>query len=286
MKIRSLVTLATIASLPLAAISCSLFTSLDGLQGGTSADAAIDSSSIDDAATNETSAVTDAAPDASTGLLSCNANGLVAFWPFDEGTGVDTHDCHQGLQGVFSSSGVSWGKRGTDSALVFSGGAGYVTLGTVAALQLPGPFTIAGWFRLDGNPTNYASLFWNYDGETLAGFEITTSPEGLTYAQAGFGGQNTQAYFSSLPVGVWVHLAATFTPGVELRIFLNGASVGVATTLASDGGSLAGLSVAPDDHDARFGADDPDSTWTGGVDDVRVFSRVLTDLELQTLASQ
>jgi hypothetical protein len=273
------------ALVPTAIASCSLFTSLDGLQGGTSSDAAIDSFAID-AATNETSTVTDAALDASTGLLSCNADGLVAFWPFNEGTGGEVHDCHQGLQGVFSSGGVSWGKRGTDSALEFSGGAGYVTLGSVAALQLPGPFTVAGWFRIDANPINYTSLFWNYDGDTLVGFEITTSPDGLTYAQVGFGGENTQVYFSSLPLGVWVHLAATFTPGVELRIFLNGANVGVTTTLASDGGSLAGLSVAADDHDVRFGADDPDSTWTGGVDDVRVFSRVLTDLELQTLASQ
>src|ERR1019366_8539854 len=101
------------ALIPIA--SCSLFTSLDGLQGGLDASAPLDAG-VDgskDAAPTDGSPANDAAFDGGTGLLSCNADGLVAYWPFNEGTGVDVNDCHQGLQGVLSAGGVAFGKRGT-----------------------------------------------------------------------------------------------------------------------------------------------------------------------------
>jgi hypothetical protein len=272
--------------IPIAAASCSLFTSLDGLQGsaGASPDASTDDAAAD-ASPVDSSTTSDAAPEASTGLLSCNADGLVAYWPLDEGSGVTVHDCHQNLQGAFGTSAPTWGSRNSGSDLEFSSAPAYVTFGVVATLQLPGPFTVAGWFRVDTIPTNYISLFWNYDGGSLTGFEITMAPDGSAYAQAGFGSGNINAQFPTLPTHTWVHLAAVFTPNVELRIYLNGATTGASSTL-NDGGSIAGLTVAPDDHDARFGADDPDSTWTGGIDDVRMFSRALSATEIATLAAQ
>jgi hypothetical protein len=134
-------------------------------------------------------------------------------------------------------------------------------------------------------PTDYVSLFWNYDGDTFSGFEITVAPDGTSYAQAGFGGVHLAAIYPTLTLGTWTHLTAVFRPGVELRIYVNGVTTGAASTLA-DGGSLAGLTVAPDDHDMRFGADNMDSVWTGGIDDVRVFSRALSDSEIIQIAAQ
>jgi hypothetical protein len=60
----------------------------------------------------------------------------------------------------------------------------------------------------------------------------------------------------------------------------------MAPTTLVDGGSLAGLTVAANDLDARLGADDSDSVWQGGIDDVRIFSRALTPEEISVLAAK
>jgi hypothetical protein len=274
------------AFIPMTVASCSLVTSLDDLQNDAdvSADASTDVAIVDTSTIDSPLPIPDASPEASTGLLSCSADGLVAYWPMDENTGQTILDCHQGLLGDFGSGTITWGSRSPGKVDLEFSGISFVAFGQQTQLALPGPLTVAGWFRVDALPGDFISLFWNYDGGSLVGFEITMDPQGNTYAQIGFGGSQLQTPFDHVPLGTWVHLAMTFTPGAELRTYFHGVSDNVSTTL-NDGGALI-YPIAPNDTAARCGGDDGDSSWQGGADDLRIFSRVLSASEISTLASQ
>lgn len=276
-----------VAGIVIVFAACSLITSLDGLSGG-SVDASEDvvDSAIGDAGSDASSATDSQAPvDGGLALLSCSANGLIAYWSMSEGSGTTVHDCVDDFDGTFSDSNVTWGTRdGGGSDLEFNSTA-YVSLGMVPQLQPTGAFTVAGWYRSDMQPTNYTSLFWNYDGNNLLGFEITLAPDNSLYANIGFGNAMTEAQFPTPVSGTWMHLAIVYEPGIRLESYFNGQSFDKATTLSTDGGALPQVGVSPDDHEIRFGADDPDSTWRGGIDDIRVFTRALTPAEIQILAN-
>jgi Concanavalin A-like lectin/glucanases superfamily len=264
--------------------ACSLFTSLDGLNDADDAGSATDASS-DVVTTDVVDAGTDAIAitDAQGGLLACDAEGLVAYWPLDEGSGSTAHDCHQGLDGIFGGdAGPHWGTRGSGIDLEFSNDA-YVTFGVQGALQVAGPFTVSGWFRPDNDPTDDTSIFWNFSGGLFQGFEITLNSANNFYAQVGDGTQSTIVPFNVPTLGAWVHAAFVYEPGVRFETFVNGASVGK-TTVNSSGGPL--LSATACTHEARLGANYSSTSWTGGIDDVRIFSRALTASEIQQLAAK
>jgi hypothetical protein len=287
MRPRRAIALTVIATLPIAAISCSLFTPLGDLQsgkkdGGVVLDTSVVEGSIADGA-NDSSVVVDAGPtDSGLALLSCNANGLVAYWPMNEGSGSTITDCTQGIVGAFQGSpGPTWGTRGGGGNLEFNG-SGNIDIPSEMALQLGGPFTLDGWFRSDGPPDGYTSLFWSF--EEPAGFEITESSDGLLYAQVGVDGQAIRADFPEPPpLSTWEHLTAVFEPGVNLRVYLNGVPGQVVSTL-EDGAALPNVPAGLNPDGPQMG---PvfSSSWTGGIDDVRIFSRALSDDEIAFLAA-
>ena len=279
---RHAITLAAIASLPALAISCSLFTSLDGLQNGDDggADTSIESSAADVGVDSPTSL--DAGPvDSGLALLSCNADGLVAYWPMDEGSGLTITDCHQGFVGVLQGgTEPTWGTRADGGNVEFSSD-GNIAISIETALQLGGPFTIDGWFRSDVAPSSYASMFWSFDNMT--GFEVTHSSDGTLYSQIGFSDAAIRADFGQPPYGTWQHLTAVFEPGINLRVYVNGVIMQTVTML-ENGDPLPNVPAAPNNETMYMG---PlfSATWTGGIDDVRIFARVLTDDEIAFLAA-
>lgn len=286
---RSIVTI--VIALPLAALAACL--SFGDLQG--SDDAGTDAASVDaaaDASPTDSSSPSDAANplvdagpinDGDGGIYACNALGLVAYWPMDEGSGTIVHECHQGLNGFFAGDGgVSWGNRASGSNLEFDGG-GYVSTGTRPELQLPGPFTIAGWFRADAKPSGYAALLWNFDSAGgNVGYEIVYTSGGALQAQLGFGFPVSVLFQSPTP-NVWMHLAAVFEPGKDLIVYVNGITFSTLNTLV-DGGPFPDASILPNDRDTRFGPPFSGNSFLGGVDDVRVFSRALSIDEIYALA--
>jgi Concanavalin A-like lectin/glucanases superfamily len=266
--------------------ACSLFTSLDGLSGGADAGSESDASSdvVTDVLVADAGSDAIALSDAQTGLLACDAAGLVAYFPLDEGSGSVVHDCHQGLVGTFGgdAGGPHWGTRGSGIDLEFTNDS-FVTFGVQGQLQLAGPFTVAGWFRPDNDPTDDTSLFWDFSGGPFQGFEITLNSVNNFYAQVGDGTQNTTVAFTPPTLGTWVHAAVVYEPGVRFETFINGASVGK-TTVNSAGGPL--VNAAPCTHEARLASNYSTTSWTGGIDDVRIFSRALDQSEIEQLAAQ
>ncbi len=285
---RRALVVAWLVTMPIAFIASCL--SFGDLSGGSGADASADTSQFSDVASNDTSAPpTDgAASDASDGgsILSCNADGLVGYWPMNEGLGTTVHDCHQGLDGVFVTDGGGpfWGTRGDGGDVEFTGG-GFVQLGMPPQFQMSGAFTVAGWFRTDEAISGgYVSLFWNFDGDLGRGYEITLNDTNRLYAQLGLAAGPVNGFFATPTLGTWIHVAAVFTPNVELQIYLNGANVAITTT-KEDGGAFPSGGVLPDDHGVQFGPV-MNTSWLGAIDDVRLFSRALSASEIAALAQE
>lgn len=216
---------------------------------------------------------------------TCNEDGLVARWPLDEGRLTIVHDCtsnelHGAIPGQFTA--MAWGTRGDGGCIEIRGAGDILALGKPALLDLPGAFTLAGWIRSDSNPSAYLGFLWRFGSQR--GWELSMSSNGELYAQVAVEGGVVESRFPPLLENRWTHIAAVFEPGERLEVYMNGESVGKTTVLKSgdalpDGGALtptSGLIAGP-----LGGAD---ARWYGAIDDLRVYSRALTESELLALA--
>jgi len=153
------------------------------------------------------------------------------------------------------------------SALQFdgSGGSGIVTAPKVAAGS---KFTFAFWFQNSGKDTASHSILATQGNEIF----FTTKLNSL-----GFGVSLPTTF--SLPVTFgadqWTHAAGVYD-GKTLQLYLNGR---LAATLAAPGSPLGDLT------DLRFGGSES-SPWSGMLDDIRIYKRVLTAAEVAKIYAQ
>ena len=194
--------------------------------------------------------------------------GLVAAYSFNEGTGTLAADASpQRNSGTLS--GATWtagGKNG--GALSFDGVNDWVTVPDASSLDLTNAMTLEAWVR----PRT------GVDWRTILLKENVTSHAYALYASTDNGNrpdvEATAAALwgpSVLPNNTWSHLAATYGGGT-IRLYVNGTQV--ATRTAS--------TLMPNTSGAlRIGGN---SVWGeyfhGLIDDVRVYNRALTAVEV------
>lgn len=206
------------------------------------------------------------------GSSGAAANGLIAAYSFDEGSGASAGDA-TGTGHAAALTNATWAAAGhAGAALSFNGTNAWATVADAADLRLTTGMTIEAWVR----PASQAG--WR----TVV---MKERPGGLSYAlyssddsnrpPAGYGntgGSDTAAVGSAaIPLNAWVHLAATYD-GSALRLYVGGALAGT-TPLA---GSLLS-STSP----LRIGGN---GVWgeyfSGLIDDVRVYNRPLGQAEI------
>jgi hypothetical protein len=208
---------------------------------------------------------------------------LVGYWTLDEGSGTIVNDLSgNGHNGTIEGD-PQWvaGKNG--KALDFDGVDDYVDIGLGADnyfSTLNSGFTVAAWinrastgtndviFGAGRNPVDTAA------GDNNNGWKLSiSSGDVIRFTTLGIQDYNTSV---GVPVGEWVHVAATFTEGgTEAKIYVNG-------HLEQ---TIAGSSPAnPADglYAIGFGATWELEFFDGLLDEVRVYDHVLTEPELQT----
>jgi hypothetical protein len=205
-------------------------------------------------------------------------NGLVAWWKLDETSGTVVADSSgNGLNGTLGS-----GLR----ASVFSGPVDncltglqasnqIVTVPTNALLNLPADFTLAGWVLPSGDPLSAQSGFSRNPGTNIDGnynFQVrATIYNGLYFRGSQGARADVTPAVNQIPIlydGRWHHICATrlgstvglFLDGVRLRV-LNGTGI-VSSNTNSNPMQLRG---------------------PGGLDDMRVYNRGLSDQEVRAL---
>jgi CubicO group peptidase (beta-lactamase class C family) len=252
-----------------------LFPSLDGLTGP--GDATVDGNGGD---------ASDAGGDAGDGGL-CPPNSdptLVGYYPFDEGTGVIAHDCSgHGYDALLNgvNAGNTWTTGHAGSAIWFvPQNQLCVVVGSTAANQSGGDLTVAAWINVVDPINGYivgqrqqTGFAWRIDVEQTdagrdLGFAIGTGDDA--------GDDYTAETFIDLG---WHHVAGVFSAaGAMQAVYLDGQKT-VSTMPAP--------AIVPDPLPTtiRIGCRGDDQYYFSGmIDEVRIYSRALSDAEIAALA--
>ena len=214
-------------------------------------------------------------------------DGLVAYWPLDEGKGrgvadVSSNKLRSTLVGGWWIDGV----RG--KAILFDGRRDYLDLGDAPVLNFPsdGPFTLAGWLatrQQDGyvlafrNPRHLAPLV-----------QVKLSGGSICGVVRGDGDERGEARvgLARAADGRWHHFAVVRHPGGWVECVLDGKSLdkrrgtnsaGPITTTVRSVGCERSLAINQPSSAAYFAC---------AIDELCVFNRALTLQEIGTLAGK
>jgi len=214
-------------------------------------------------------------------FLAPTREGLVGYWPFEEGTGTKAGDHsgtgnHGDLQNMEESD---WKDGKLGGALDFNGSNEYVNAGNPPALQLGNTGTIAAWiFETDDNRNHIVGKNdWPNDRDGYT-FEATNSGGSKRLiADLSSATANNQIWGdTSLQNDTWYHVVYTWD-GSFLRLYLNGESdtTPVAQTLTPNSGVYdLWIGGSPTYGDAYF---------NGLIDEVRIYDRALEANEIEVL---
>lgn len=203
---------------------------------------------------------------------------LVAHWTFDRPPGEEP-DAHRGnveaVPGVFGQ------------ALKFDGFTGYGERALGRALAPDGGFTVGTWVALASYPWDWSPVA-DCSRDELAGFFLGINREG----KAGFKLAAGSSWYeleteTAIPLGRWVHIAAAFSPGDRMVLYINGEPAAAR--------KITGNYVPPRENKLWLGRNARPRTWVerqlvtenalffldGIVDDLRIHAGVRRDDEIR-----
>lgn len=208
-------------------------------------------------------------------------DGLVAWYTMDLVSGANLIDSAGAHTGTIVGAVQVPGKIG--SALQFNGSSNYVDISSVWGefLTANAPFTLSCWAKHDSTigQQDIVGIFVFNRG----GFRIV-SDGAVTYAQIeGVSSRTTGVISPAITIGVFVHYVITFDETGTLRHYKDGAL----------SGSSPGAWVVPSitGRHAKIGAESDDAGvayrfFDGLIDDVRVYTRALSGVEIADLYSE
>lgn len=207
---------------------------------------------------------------ANLGVANVAEEGLVAYWPFDEGTGKTAEDVTgNGHHGKFAGA-PKWvdGKFGT--ALEFDGEEDHVVVADDAALAIEENITFMAWFSPGDVLTSRRLMVKNNSIFVIFDFGNKDSIDFLVKPDNTFAESTTTDW----KVGEWYHFAGTFD-GKTMKVYVNGKLEGEAAN---------NVPIAPSDLELWIGGDDfgrPTDFFPGTIDEVRLYEKTLTEAEIQ-----
>jgi hypothetical protein len=265
--------------------ACSLITPVDDLFG--KGDATSDASPSD--AAGDAQPLSDSASDAGapdTGP-SCGrpgpTNGLVAYWPMDEGTGDTVHDCTSNhYDGKFLSQdpdGGSWTKGFAGGAVQVSGTHGCVDFGAPQGLRFQTAFSASAWVYVPTDPVDVSYVVGQTMAANISGWRISLDVGPVTNWEMGIEDAGNVSVSAMGPTaGKWTHIAGVWRPGGPVEVYVNGSAGAVEPNGVP-------MKVFEDVAHMRVGCRGDDSLYfPGAIDEVRLYSRALTLADISALA--
>lgn len=211
-----------------------------------------------------------------TSANAIDTTGLVAHYAFDGNANDDSGNANNGA--VVGGASFVAGKTG--SALAITSGTQYVVGPNVSVGT---NFSFAGWYKIDGAQTDQGLIghwyaFFNttqYCGTTLLGMMYNRP---LNYIRIYPSNNNCSGVHDipiALPLDTWFHFATTYD-GAAVRTYVNGVLIDQFAYSVNITGT----------QPLIIGATVPNVAynWIGAIDDVYVFSRVLSTAEISSLA--
>jgi hypothetical protein len=217
-------------------------------------------------------------------------NGLVGYWPFDDGSGTTVKDMSGGGSNGSLAGDAGWGSGIMSGAMSLAGGTGYARVPSTPAIELiTNSFTVCVWVKF---PTN--SSYAVGDMQSVARKVIDEGNNAFPYTaydlivqDAGSGtfrarvaatrasdSTRSSALGNPHPYGPWYHLVGVYD-GSTLRIYVNG----VQESSAAFSGAV--LQTGQPLCIGRYGT--VAEPVNGLMDDFRLYNRALTPTEIQSL---
>ncbi len=207
-----------------------------------------------------------------------NHDGLVGYWSFNgpDIAGTTAYDrSGSGNNGTLVSGPTKTvGKVG--QALSFNGTSQSVSLGTPGALALYTDYTISAWFNASTLPGNNGPIVSRTDG-TYTTYVVTLNSTG-TVTFAWWTGSTSEAVTTNTVAvaNKWYHVVATVTGGKQY-IYMNGVPDNN-HTYGSTAQSASGITSY-----VGYRGDAGGYYFPGVIDEPRIYSRALSDSEVQML---
>jgi hypothetical protein len=202
------------------------------------------------------------------------AEGLVAHWTLDEGSGTTVTDSAGSCNGTMS--GATWTMGQINGGLSFDGSSDYVNFGDVSALEGFSKVTIASWIYWQGTSSYEYCIFGK---ESV--YKIDVSGSHIRFLTGNNWSGTILRSKQTLQPGQWYHVAAVYD-GSKKYIYINGARD---PNYISTTGGL-GASNLP----AGIGAFSNGYYWknvfVGVIDDVRVYNSALDANEIAELYNE
>jgi hypothetical protein len=200
---------------------------------------------------------------------------LVAYYPLN-GNARDAS--RNKLDGTVTGATATLDRYGNSGgALLFENDGDRVNCGNPAAFNFSGPFTISAWVNLSGTRENsYIVAKYDFDFSTMSGSPHSyglgiaglASPYGFIGGQAGFA---ETAAPTQLRPGQWHALAFVYT-GSSINLYLDGNHVA--------GRNVAAFPAFINAVPLTLGGTAVGQVFGGAIDDVRIYSRALSNVEL------
>ena len=197
--------------------------------------------------------------------------GLVACWDFDEGKGNVLHD-RSGNNNHGKIHGAKWVKSGKGFALKFDGDGDYVDCGDNPALRIRGDMTITAWVMLMASPYPNRNINWYVVGceeYEHSGFMLRIDGETgkLTYRSSQ---ENSHQYihsYKSLENNTYYHVAVV-KKGEIITYFVD-AEPDVRFRVKDPGQGAVAFKIS-----------DQEQSFSGLMDDLRIYGRALSEQEM------
>ena len=216
------------------------------------------------------------------GITSAKPSGLVGHWRFDEtGTGVAIDYSGAGNHGNIVGATRVAGQVG--GGLDFNGSSEYVTIDDDASLDITGDMTIMMWINspMDWEvPTVRVTLSKTDLATNVGGYGVGIQSNQTVRFYAATTSANDNASWSGvLTANTDTHLAVTYDESADtLELFLDGASQGTDTVANKITVNAYALLIAADDAGGTI-----DRFYDGEIDDVRIYTRILPQSEIQKI---
>ncbi len=203
-------------------------------------------------------------------------SGLVAYWPFNGNADDESGNGHGGtLQGGVTLSDDRYGNP--ESAYSFNGVDGRIDYGLLwGGGSAPSSLTMAAWFNYaqTGNEGKIIYHGWTGEFQLLA---IGNTAAAAVHLNSGWYNTNVM-----IAPDTWYFLVATWEQGGQLLLYLDGQPMDTTNVPNQPMGQQ------PTTYYPSIGSYNQSggAFFTGMIDDIRIYSRVLTQEEIDSLNNE
>lgn len=217
------------------------------------------------------------------GQNNLSIKGLIAWYKFDESGGTDVMDSSGNGHNAVLHDNASFTPCRTGNALKLTGQGGYVKLpdGILGSVK---DVSITAWVKIN-TEDKFLKIFdfgkWSSSYMYLTPRNNGTNCLRFGISNNGFLNENGVDGCSSLPAGVWKHVAVTISGKVGV-IYLNGIENGRNSNLDVD---MALLANSFNNFIGNSRGDNNNAT-TGQFDDFRIYDRALSQSEIKSIFNE